>query len=52
MAHSATGTDRDALQSGTLNQGDSFTQTFDTAGTYEYFCEFHAEMKGTIVVQE
>ena len=49
--HTATATDRAALQSGTLNQGDSFTQQFDTAGTYEYFCEFHPNMHGEIVVQ-
>jgi plastocyanin len=49
--HTATGQDRAVLQSGTIAQGESFTQKFDTAGTYEYFCEFHANMKGTIVVQ-
>lgn len=49
--HTATAMDRDVLQSGTLNQGESFTQTFDTPGTYEYFCEFHANMKGTIIVE-
>ena len=49
--HTATAQDRAVLQSGTLNQGDSFTQTFDTPGTYEYFCEFHPNMKGTIIVQ-
>jgi plastocyanin len=49
--HTATGQDRTVLQSGTLASGESFTQKFDTAGTYEYFCEFHANMKGTIVVQ-
>ena len=49
--HTATAQDREALQSGTLNQGDSFSQTFDQPGTFDYFCEFHANMKGTIVVQ-
>lgn len=49
--HTATAKDRDVLQSGTLNQGDSFTQTFDTPGTYEYFCEFHPNMKGVIIVE-
>ena len=49
--HTATTRDRDVLQSGTLNQGESYTQTFDTAGTYEYFCEFHTNMKGTVVIQ-
>ncbi len=49
--HTATAQDRDVLQSGTLQQGDSYSQTFDTAGTYDYFCEFHATMNGTIVVE-
>jgi plastocyanin len=49
--HTATGLDREALQSGTIAQGESFTQTFDTAGTFDYFCEFHANMKGSIVVE-
>ncbi len=49
--HTATGRDRDVLQSGTLEQGDTYSETFDTAGTYDYFCEFHATMNGTIVVE-
>ncbi len=49
--HTATAQDRDVLQSGTLQQGDTYSQTFDTAGTYDYFCEFHAPMQGTIVVE-
>lgn len=50
VPHTATAQDREALQSGTLNQGDSFSQTFDQAGSFDYFCEFHPNMKGTIVV--
>jgi len=49
--HTATARDRDVLQSGTLNQGESYTQAFDTPGTYEYFCEFHPNMKGTVEVR-
>lgn len=49
--HTATAQDRDVLQSGTLDQGESFSQTFAEAGTFDYFCEFHPDMKGTIVVQ-
>jgi plastocyanin len=49
--HTATGLDRDALQSGAIAPGASFTQTFDAAGTFEYFCEFHPNMKGTITVE-
>ncbi len=49
--HTATAMDREVLQSGTLNQGDSFTETFDTPGTYEYFCEFHPNMSGILIVE-
>jgi plastocyanin len=49
--HTATGLDREALQSGTIATGESFTQAFETAGTIEYFCEFHPNMKGSIVVE-
>lgn len=50
VPHTATAQDRDLLQSGTLGKDDSYRQTFDEPGTYEYFCEFHAQMEGTIVV--
>lgn len=49
--HTATAQDREVLQSGALAQGESYSQTFDTPGTYEYFCEFHAGMKGTVIVE-
>ena len=51
VLHTATAQDREALQSGTIAPGDSYEQTFDTAGSYDYFCEFHVNMKGTIVVE-
>jgi plastocyanin len=51
VPHTATAQDRALLQSGTLNTGDSFSQTFTAPGTIDYFCEFHANMKGTIIVQ-
>jgi plastocyanin len=51
VPHTVTAKDRDVLQSGTLKPGDSYSKTFDQPGTYDYFCEFHANMKGTIVVQ-
>ncbi len=38
------------FNSGPLSQGGSFSQTFDTPGTFEYFCEFHANMTGTVIV--
>src|SRR5919112_2264614 len=51
VPHTVTAKDRDVLQSGTLKPGDTYSKTFDQPGTYDYFCEFHANMKGTIVVQ-
>lgn len=51
VPHTATGDDRAVLQSGTISPGASFTQAFATAGTFPYFCEFHANMKGEIIVK-
>lgn len=31
--------------------GDSATVTFDTAGTFPYFCGAHPEMVGTVIVE-
>jgi plastocyanin len=38
------------FQSGTLDPGASFSFTFDTPGTYDYHCEFHAGMTGQVIV--
>jgi plastocyanin len=32
------------------DDGQSFSFTFDTPGTYDYFCSVHAEMKGVVTV--
>jgi plastocyanin len=39
------------FQSGRLDNGGTYSYTFETAGTFEYFCEFHPNMTGTVVVQ-
>jgi plastocyanin len=36
--------------SGNMAKGDTFSFTFNQAGTYAYKCSFHANMKGTIIV--
>jgi plastocyanin len=51
VPHTATGEDRDVLQSGTISPGASFSQVFSAPGEFGYFCEFHPNMAGTIVVQ-
>ncbi len=35
----------------TLSGSTETTITFDTAGTFEYFCVFHSSLKGTVVVK-
>lgn len=49
--------DDGSFSSSTLGQGDSFSFTFDTPGTYDYHCQFHGGaghtgMSGTIVVED
>jgi plastocyanin len=51
VPHTATAENRDVMQSGAIAPGASFSQVFDTAGEFPYFCEFHPNMTGTVVVQ-
>lgn len=44
-------TEDNALDSGSIEQGQSFSHTFYDAGTYNYHCTFHVYMKGAIIVQ-
>lgn len=39
-------------QSELLSNGDSYSVTFNTPGTYTYHCSPHPEMTGTVVVTE
>ena len=40
-----------SFQSNKIDPGASWSYTFDTAGEFNYFCEFHANMAGTITVK-
>jgi len=42
--------DSGAFDSGQLAPGASFSQTFDTAGTFTYHCSIHPQMTGTVIV--
>ena len=45
--------DDDAFDSDDLEQGDTFSWTFDVVGSYGYFCDRHDEtMSGTVNVEE
>src|SRR5918997_1899322 len=44
--------DDGSYDSGRLDPGEQFSQTFDQPGTFTYFCGFHPDMQGSIVVTE
>ena len=44
--------DARTFDSGTIKGGRSGSVTFSKPGTYKYFCEFHATMKGTVTVTQ
>lgn len=48
VIHTATG---DIWDSGDLNQGQTYSKTFDRAGTYDYHCNYHSTMQGKIIVE-
>jgi plastocyanin len=48
--HTATADDG-SFDSGSLAQGETFSHTFDTAGTYRYICTIHPSMVGEITVE-
>jgi plastocyanin len=50
VAHTVTGDDLSFDDSGLIEPGDSFRQTFDEPGTYRYKCGPHPGMTGVIVV--
>jgi plastocyanin len=41
----------DLFDAGTLEPGESFSFTFDEAGTYNYFCAIHSGMDGVVTVE-
>ncbi|MBI4491494.1 MAG: cupredoxin domain-containing protein [Chloroflexi bacterium] len=47
--HTATATDG-SFSSGAVNPGAQWSWTATRAGTISYFCEFHPDMRGTLVV--
>ncbi|MGH3926295.1 MAG: cupredoxin domain-containing protein, partial [Pseudonocardiaceae bacterium] len=49
--HTVTVTDGpEIFESELLNPGDTFTYTFTKAGTYEYYCAVHPDMKASVLV--
>ena len=49
IPHTVTATDK-SFKSKALDTDDSYSFTFTTAGTYDYFCSLHPHMTGKVVV--
>lgn len=49
-AHTATST-QPAFDTGTVKPGHSVTVVLQKPGSYTYYCQFHAFMRGTVVVK-
>ncbi|GMA14193.1 hypothetical protein GCM10025871_05240 [Deinococcus metallilatus] len=41
-----------SLHSSDLGKGESYSYTFNKAGTYAYYCSYHEGMNGTIIVND
>lgn len=52
-AHTVTENDgKNGPDSSSLDQGKSYSFTYDTVGTFKYHCSFHPNMVGTVTVTE
>ena len=49
--HTVTSQGSGDLSSGSIDAGASWRHTFTQAGSFQYYCTFHPEMKGTVVVK-
>lgn len=49
FSHTVTANEGD-FDSGVLEGGSSFSQVFETPGSYDYFCAIHPSMTGTVTV--
>ncbi len=50
VPHTVT-SDTNLFQSGNLAKGATFRYTFTNTGTFDYHCEMHPSMKGTVIVE-
>jgi plastocyanin len=51
VPHTIVSTNNAFAHSPVLDTDESFSHTFATAGTYEYYCSVHPKMLGKVIVQ-
>ena len=51
-AHTVTADSGSGPASGNLTNGQSYSFTYDTVGTFSYHCSIHPDMTGTVTVTE
>lgn len=51
MPHTING-NADGMRSGTLYKGQKYSHTFNATGRYNYVCELHPSMTGSVVVEQ
>jgi plastocyanin len=51
MAHTVTSVPAGLFDSGTIPNGGTFSFTFPTAGSFNYYCSIHPTMLGVVIVQ-
>ena len=49
--HTVTSTSGSELASDTLSKGGAYSHTFDKAGTFDYHCTVHPNMKAKVIVE-
>jgi plastocyanin len=52
MAHTVTSDDGSSFSSGSIDYGKSFSYVANTVGSFAYHCNFHSNMKATLVVTQ
>lgn len=52
VAHTVTSDDGVSFNSGSIDYGKSFSYTANTVGSFAYHCNFHSNMKATLVVTQ
>ena len=49
--HTVTATDG-SFDSGLMSAGDAYSHTFNSAGSFQYYCDLHPDMVGTVTVSD